>query len=45
MSQRLPHGHYLYCPDGSHLAMYDDQPVYMRGLIEFIKGVDGGTIS
>jgi proline iminopeptidase len=45
MSQQLSHGHYLYCPDGSHLAMYDDQRVYMRGLIEFIKGVDGGTIS
>jgi proline iminopeptidase len=44
MANQLPHGHYLYCPDGSHLAMYDDQRVYMSGLINFIKGVDGGTI-
>ena len=21
----LPHGRYLYCPDGSHMAMYDDR--------------------
>ena len=44
MSQQLPHGHYLYCPNGSHLAMYDDQRIYMSGLVDFIKGVDGGTI-
>jgi proline iminopeptidase len=44
MANQLPHGRYLYCPDGSHLAMYDDQRVYMSGLINFIKGVDGGTI-
>ena len=25
MAGRLPQGRYLYCPDGSHLAMYDDQ--------------------
>jgi len=25
MAASLPKGRYLYCPDGSHLAMYDDQ--------------------
>ena len=25
MAGRLPQGRYLYCPKGSHLAMYDDQ--------------------
>jgi len=34
MATRLPQGRYLYCPDGSHLAMYDDQQVYFAGLIE-----------
>ena len=32
----LPHGRYLHCPDGSHLAMYDDQQVYFAGLVEFL---------
>ena len=33
-------GSYLYCPNGSHLAMWDDQQVYMKGVIEFIHQVD-----
>lgn len=37
MSQQLPKGSYLYCPNGSHFSMYDDQQTYMRGLIKFIK--------
>jgi len=41
MANQLPSGQYLYCPNGSHLAMYDDQSTYMRGLIDFIQGVDG----
>lgn len=44
MAGQMPRGHYLYCPDGSHLAMYDDQRTYMSGLIDFIKSVDAGTI-
>jgi len=44
MAGQMPRGQYLDCPDGSHLAMYDDQRVYMTGLIDFIKGVDAGTI-
>jgi len=36
MADRLPQGRYLYCPDGSHLAMYDDQQVYFAGLVEFL---------
>jgi proline iminopeptidase len=38
----VKHGRYLYCPNGSHMAMYDDQQVYFDGLIKFIKDVDGG---
>jgi proline iminopeptidase len=41
MARRLPRGRYLLCPEGSHLAMYDDQKVYVEGLIKFIGDVDG----
>ena len=41
MASRLPQGRYLYCPDGSHMAMYDDQQVYFAGLIDFLNGLDG----
>jgi proline iminopeptidase len=40
MAERLPRGRYLHCPDGSHLAMYDDQAVYFAGLIEFLHGLE-----
>ena len=36
MARRLPRGSYLYCPEGSHLAMYDDQETYFEGLISFL---------
>lgn len=42
MSTQMPKGQYLYCPNGSHLAMWDDQQVYMDGVIKFIKDVDEG---
>ncbi|WP_289055703.1 proline iminopeptidase-family hydrolase [Carboxylicivirga marina] len=40
MSTKVKNGKYLYCPNGSHSAMYDDQEAYFRGLISFIKDVD-----
>ncbi len=40
MAARLPAGKYLYCPEGSHLAMYDDQKTYFSGLTEFVLGLD-----
>jgi proline iminopeptidase len=39
MAGRLPKGTYLYCPEGSHLAMYDDQRTYFAGLIKFLQGL------
>jgi proline iminopeptidase len=38
-SKLVQKGRYLYCPDGSHLAMWDDQKVFMAGVINFIKDV------
>jgi proline iminopeptidase len=40
-SKLVQKGQYLYCPNGSHLAMWDDQKVFMEGVIGFIDGVDG----
>jgi proline iminopeptidase len=39
MATRLPKGSYRLCPDGSHLAMYDDQVTYFTGLVEFLHGL------
>jgi len=41
-SKLVQKGRYLYCPNGSHLAMWDDQQVFMNGVIQFIKDVDEG---
>jgi proline iminopeptidase len=36
MAERLPRGHYHHCPEGSHMAMYDDQETYFAGLLSFL---------
>jgi proline iminopeptidase len=41
MAAALPQGRYLYCPDGSHLALYDDQQVYFAGLVDFLQSLTG----
>jgi proline iminopeptidase len=40
MAGQFPNGRYLHCPNGSHLALYDDQATYFKGLIEFLRSVD-----
>jgi proline iminopeptidase len=40
MSTQVQHGSYVYCPEGSHCDMWDDQQHYFPGLIKFIKDVD-----
>jgi proline iminopeptidase len=42
-SKLVQKGRYLYCPNGSHLAMWDDQHVFMNGVIGFIHDVDAGS--
>lgn len=39
-SKMVQKGTYLYCPNGSHLSMWDDQKVFMAGVVKFIKDVD-----
>jgi proline iminopeptidase len=40
MSERLPDGSFHLSPNGSHLAIFDDQQTYMTGLVDFIHDVD-----
>ena len=40
MADRLPKGEYLHCPDGSHMAMYDDPDTYFAGLLRFLESTD-----
>lgn len=42
MSKQVKNGKYLYCPNGSHLCMWDDQKIFMDGVIRFIKETDSG---
>jgi proline iminopeptidase len=37
MATQFPKGNYLYCANGSHMSLYDDQHTYMNGLIDFLK--------
>lgn len=43
LAHTVKNGSYLYCPNGSHMSLYDDQQVYMNGIIRFIKEIDGGA--
>jgi proline iminopeptidase len=44
IASQVKNGTYLYCPNGSHMSMYDDQDIYMKGLIKFIKDTDDKAI-
>jgi proline iminopeptidase len=36
MASLVQNGEHLHCPNGSHLCMWDDQEVFMDGVINFI---------
>jgi len=42
MAGAVGKGRFLYCPNGSHMAMYDDQKTYFAGLVQFIHDVNAG---
>jgi proline iminopeptidase len=42
MAGAVENGTYLYCANGGHMSMYDDQATYFKGLIHFMKGVNKG---
>ena len=39
MSEQLPRGSYLHCPNGSHLAQFDDPEHYFPGLVGFLQSL------
>ncbi len=43
MAGEVQNGRFLFCPNGSHLAQYDDQENYFDGVIKFIKDVNNGN--
>ena len=43
MARSVARGRYHHCPEGSHLAIYDDQAAYFEGLLRFLREVDAGT--
>jgi proline iminopeptidase len=40
MAKQLPKGEYAFMPDGSHMAMYDDQQRYFAALVGFLRKND-----
>jgi len=40
IASEVQNGQFLYCPNGSHLSMYDDTETYFNGLISFINSVN-----
>jgi proline iminopeptidase len=40
MAKQLPKGEYAFMPEGSHLAMYDDQQRYFAALVAFLQKND-----
>ena len=44
MGELVPRSRVEICPDGSHLAMWDDQDAYFRGLLKFVRDVEAGKL-
>ncbi len=44
MSTQVQKGRFLFCPEGSHLSMWDDQTHFFPGVIQFINDVDKGRL-
>ena len=39
MAALMPNASYAFCPNGSHMAMWDDQKTYFRQLLDFLHAV------
>jgi len=40
MAEQFPKGKYLYCANGSHMCLYDDQKTWFDGVIKFLQETD-----
>ena len=38
-SKLVKKGKFLYCPNGSHLSMWDDQQIFMNGVVSFVHEI------
>jgi proline iminopeptidase len=41
MAKQFPRGRFVLCPEGGHMALYDDPEPYFKGLLAFLKDVEG----
>ena len=41
MARQFPQGSFVLCPEGGHMAFYDDPEPYFKGLPAFLKDVEG----
>jgi proline iminopeptidase len=39
MATVMPNASYAFCPNGSHLCMWDDQAIYFKKLLDFLHAV------
>ncbi len=39
MAGLMQNASYAFCPNGSHLCMWDDQQIYFKNLLEFLQAV------
>jgi proline iminopeptidase len=39
MAAFMPNASYGFCPNGSHMCMWDDQEVYFKNLLDFLRTV------
>ncbi len=43
MAGQVQNGRFLLCPNGGHMAMWDDEDTYVSGLLAFLRDVDSGS--
>jgi proline iminopeptidase len=39
MATVMANASYAFCPNGSHLCMWDDQEIYFKQLLDFLHAV------
>ena len=44
MGKAIPRSRVVICENGSHMALYDDQEAYFRGLLGFVRDVEAGRL-
>jgi proline iminopeptidase len=42
---KFPRSRFLLCPNGGHIAMYDDQQAYFAGLLQWLHKVNAAAVA